>query len=385
MGVESVPPLPHSALRTAAIEHSARRDYYEVLGLKRDATPAAIKDAFRRLALQYHPDRNKSPGAEERFKEIAEAYAVLSDPKKRADYDSGGFAGVAGFNAEDLFGGIDFEDLFGGSGGFGGGLFERFFGRTARGPARGDDIEILLPVPLDTVAHGGDCPVRVPRPVACPDCSGTGVAPGTAPRVCSACGGSGKRVKSGTQGGVRFQHVTPCAECHGEGRFIDHPCATCGGTGRVERGATVTVRIPIGVEEGTVLRVPGHGMPSLDKRGSPGDLLVVVTSPRDSRFERSGADLWRVEQVDLVDAVLGCERPVPTLGGSATVTIPPGTQPDAVLRLQGRGLPHYGGDRHGDLFLRIRIRLPERLTADERRLFEQLREIESGQARGAHP
>jgi molecular chaperone DnaJ len=353
-----------------------QRDYYEVLGVQRDADQKTIKDAFRRLALQYHPDRNKEPGAEARFKEIAEAYAVLSDAKKRADYDAGGFAGVAGFSPEDLFAGIDFGDIFGGLG-FdvgGGGLFERLFRRRPSGPPRGANLEVELVVPLERVASGGEETLRLRRPGVCPSCKGTGAKSGTAPKRCEACGGSGQQVSTQRRGGVQLQHITTCGGCRGRGSIIESPCEACRGLGEVVRDEALTVKIPAGVEEDMVLRVPGHGEPSREPRGTPGDLFVVVRTAPDARFERHGADLWRGETVRVPDAVLGASLQVPTLGGAATVKIPPGTQPGAVLRLRGKGLPRFGGGR-GDLYLRIDLRVPDRPTREERRLYERLREL----------
>jgi molecular chaperone DnaJ len=368
--------LPNFAPGEATIAATTKKDYYEVLGVARDAEGKAIKDAFRALAMKFHPDRNKEPGAEERFKEIAEAYAVLSDPKKRAEYDAGGFAGVAGVSAEDLFGGIDFEDLLDGVGlRFGGGLFDRMFRRHRTGPARGEDVQVVITVPLAKVVSGGEEQVRIAHPMACPACRGSGAKPGTAPRTCEACQGSGRQVKSGHERGVAFQRITTCPACGGAGSFVDHPCSACSGSGRVERPETLTVRIPAGVEEGMVLRVPGHGLPSAEKGGVPGDLLVVVYSAADARFQRDGIDLWRVEDVPLTDAVLGAQREVPTLEGRATVSVPPGTQPDSVLRLREKGLPRFGGGRRGDLLLRIHVVVPEQLTAEERKLYERLREL----------
>lgn len=362
-----------------------QRDYYEVLGVPRDADQAAIKDAFRRLALRYHPDRNKDPGAEERFKEIAEAYAVLSDPKKRREYDTGGFAGVAGLSPEDLFGGIDFEDIFGGLG-FdfpGGGLFDRFFGHRRAGPPQGANLEVAVEVPLERVATGGKETVRLTRLQTCPACRGSAAKAGTTPRRCDACGGTGQRVASRREGGVMFQRITRCAACGGRGRVIVEPCPDCRGRGEVERDETLTVNIPVGVEEGMALRVPGHGLPSRQAGGVPGDLFVVVRSVPDPRFERDGADLWRIEKVHVADAVLGTSLEVPTLDGRVTVTIPPGTQPDAVLRLRGKGLPEFGGKGRGDLFLRVHVHVPDRPAAEERKLWERLRDLGRKTRRGA--
>lgn len=355
---------------------TAKRDYYDVLGVPRNADAKAIKDAFRKLALKYHPDRNKEPGAEDRFKEIAEAYAILSDPKKRTEYDAGGFGGVEGFSPEDLFGGIDFDDLLGGAGlGWGGGLFERFFGRRRAGPPRGADVQVEVSVPLATVLTGGEEQVHIARPATCPGCGGAGAKPGTSPRTCEACHGSGKQVKTAREGGVSIKSISTCPACEGRGSFIDQPCAQCGGSGIAQHSETLTVRIPVGVEDGMILRVPGHGLPGPEKGATAGDLLVLVSTAPDPRFERAGSDLWRTEEVPLTDVVLGAERQVPTLEGAATVTIRPGTQPDSVLRLRGKGLPHFGGGGRGDLLLRLRVKVPDRLGAEERRLYERLRDL----------
>jgi molecular chaperone DnaJ len=360
---------------------TAQRDYYEVLGVPRDADQQAIKDAFRQLALRYHPDRNKEPGAEERFKEIAEAYAVLSDPKKRSEYDARGFAGVAGFSPEDLFGGIDFGDLFRGLG-FdvdvgAGGLFDRLFRRRRAGPARGRDVELVLEVPLERVANGGEEVIRFTRPDRCQSCQGTGAKAGTTPRRCETCGGTGQHVMSERRAGISFQQISPCPVCGARGQIIDQPCPVCGGQGEVPRDEELTVTIPVGVEEGMMLRIPGRGSPGEEGGSLPGDLFVLVRSRSDPRFERRGADLWRAETVPVVDAVLGTTRQVPTLEGSATVTIPAGTQPDTVLRLRGKGLPEFGGRQRGDLYVVVQVRVPDQLAAKERKLYERLQALTS--------
>lgn len=362
-------------------------DYYEILGIPRDADTKAIKSAFRKLAMKYHPDRNKAPDAEEKFKQIAEAYAVLSDPRKRAEYDARGHAGVAGFSQEDLFGGIDFEDLFGGHDfgfdfGLGGGsLFDRFFGprrhraSTASASPKGANLEVDLHIPLELVATGGTEILHFRRKVACTQCRGSGADPATPPRSCDECGGSGRKAVTTRQGGFTFQQVTTCPRCQGRGEIIDKPCMTCGGSGHVDRDETLKVKIPAGVEEGMVLRIGGHGQPSQVPDGQSGDLFVVVRSKGDARFERRAADLWRTEVLQLEDAVLGVALKVPTLEGRVTVTIPPGSQSGDILRLQGKGLPEFGHARHGDLFLRLQVTIPKRLSEEERRLFERLREI----------
>lgn len=356
---------------------TAQRDYYEVLGVARDAEQKAIKDAFRNLALKYHPDRNKEPGAEERFKEIAEAYAVLSDPKKRAEYDARGFAGVEGFSKEDLFGGIDFEDIFGGLNFDFGSPFEGFFRRRSKGPERGANIEVELSVPLERVASGGEETVRLSRPVACRACRGIGSEGGAEPKKCEACNGTGRITRSSRQEKehLLIQQISTCPVCHGRGSIIEHPCPVCHGSGSEEQEETLTVKIPRGVEEGMALRIPGKGMPSRDAGGETGDLFVVVRAKSDPRFERAGADLLRHETIPLTDAVLGTTLQVPTLDGSATVTIPPGTQPGSVLRLKGKGLPQFGNGRYGELYLRIEVRIPEKLSREEQELYERLRAI----------
>ena len=367
---------------------TVQRDYYEVLGVPREADASTIKNAFRELAMKYHPDRNKAPDAEEKFKEIAEAYAVLSDPKKRAQYDRGGFAGVADFTPEDLFGGIDFGDIFGDMGfGFdfgGGSIFDRLFRHGRRGPARGQDLEIMLTVPLERINSGGEETVRYTRSVTCPTCRGSGAKPGTTPRQCDTCGGTGRRVISRDQkqekGSIHFQQITVCPTCQGQGVFIDNPCQACHGTGQVEKEESLKVTIPVGVEEATALRIPAHGMPSEEPNGVPGDLYVIVRSAGDPRFERAGADLWRSETLEVTDAVLGTTLTVPTLDGQVDVKVPAGTQPDEILRLRGKGLARPGGGGYGNLNVRIQVHVPENPTAEERRLYEQLRLLGSTSA-----
>jgi molecular chaperone DnaJ len=355
---------------------TAKRDYYEVLGVPRDAGAAAVKDAFRKLAMQYHPDRNKEPGAEERFKEIAEAYAVLSDPRKRSDYDAGGFAGVAGLTPEDLFGGIDFGSIFGDFGLGGEGLFERFFGARRRGPRRGADIEVEAVVPLERIARGGEETVRFRRVAPCDACKASGAKAGTQPRACPGCSGSGERTSTRRERGVVIRQSSTCPDCRGRGKLVDEPCPACSGSGRIEREESIVVKIPAGAEEGLALRVPGKGYAASDARGAAGDLLIYIRVAPDARFQRDGADLWRLEEITAPDAVLGAEITVPTLNGEISVKVPPGTQPGSQLRLRGKGLPRFGARGRGDLYVRLAVALPERVGAEERSLWDKLRSLQ---------
>lgn len=241
--------------------------------------------------------------------------------------------------------------------------------------AGGEDIEIVLTIPLEKVASGGDAVVHVPRSEKCPDCDGTGCEAGTQPRKCDMCKGTGRQTTTRRDGGVMLQQITTCPECAGRGHFIDKPCAKCEGCGEVESKETITVKVPPGIEEGLALRVPGHGYPAAQNGALPGDLLVIIRSEPDARFERHGSDLWRAETIAIADAALGTAIEVPTLDGKATVKVPPGTQPNAVLRLSGKGLPNFRARGHGSILVRLSVQVPEKLSAEERKLFERLREI----------
>ena len=352
-----------------------------MLGIAKDADQKAIKDAFRDLAMKYHPDRNKEPDAEARFKEIAEAYAVLSDEKKRADYDAQGFAGIGDVSQQDLFSGINFEDIFSGLNfGFGmGSPFESFFHRGRSSPAHGENIQVDLFITLERVASGGEETVRLSRPVICTACHGTGSKGGVAPKQCTACAGTGRITYSrhAKKDHVLIQKISICPDCNGRGSVIENPCPECNGSGETEKDETLTVKIPKGIEENMALRIAGKGMPSPDAKGPPGDLLVFVRTRHDPRFMREGADLIRQESIKLVDAVLGTTLKVATLDGSATVTIPPGTQPGSILRLKDKGLPEFGSGKRGVMYLRIDVKVPEKLSGEERELYERLRDIGS--------
>jgi molecular chaperone DnaJ len=338
------------------------RDYYEILNVPRDASLDEIKAAYRRLAREYHPDvRKDDPQAEERFKEINEAYQVLSDPQKRAEYDR-----TAG-RAAPAPGPFDFRSPFED-------LFDAFFGtpapRRERGPQRGADLRYDLEVSLEEAARGAERTVEVTRLETCPACFGTGAERGGGLRDCPTCGGSGQLRYSRRTAFGHFTQITTCPRCGGEGTVLVNPCGRCGGAGRVEARRSVVVRVPAGAEDGTTLRVPGEG--EAGQYGGPrGDLYVVVHLARHPVFHRKGHDLYADLKVSMVQAALGDEVEVPTLEGPERLTLPAGVQPGEVLTLKGRGMPDLHG-RRGDLHFRVRVEIPRHLTAEQRRLLAEL-------------
>jgi molecular chaperone DnaJ len=283
---------------------------------------------------------------------------------------------VAGYSAEDLFGGIDFQDLFRGFGvDFGGGLFD-LFSRRRYGPQQGDNIEVDIAIPLEKVASGGEETVRYGRYAPCERCHGHGTADGKPPSSCAACKGSGQQVNTRREGNVALRQISPCPVCHGSGKALGQACPDCGGRGEVKKSESLTITIPAGVEDGMALRVAGRGMASPEPGGPPGDLFVVIRSLQDPRFQRDGADLWRQETLPITDAVLGTKLDIPTLGGGkVALDVPAGTQPDTVLRLRNKGLPRFGGKGKGDLYLQVKLHIPEKLSGEERELYERLRAL----------
>lgn len=358
-----------------------RRDYYEVLGVSRDADDRVIKEAFRRLARRYHPDVSTEPGAEERFKEIAEAYSVLSDPAKRASYDTRGFAGLPDSGQEHAWAGTDFGDILGGLG-FGDDLLAHLFGRHPyTAPPRGEDIRVAVTVSMPVVLKGGEQTVTIPGSETCPLCSGTGAMPGTSPRTCPDCAGTGQRVSTTRQFGMLVRRAGPCTSCDGRGTLIDHPCTGCRGSGQVPAENKVTVKIPKGIPDGTVLRLPGHGLPAPSPAGQPGSAFLAVAVEPVPGFTRSGADLWHDMHVTVADAALGTTIRLAAPSGPVKVSVPAGTQPGTVLRLRRHGLPRYGARGCGDLNVNLLVDIPRRMSRRQRRLFEQLRADEnSGEA-----
>jgi molecular chaperone DnaJ len=352
-------------------------DYYEVLGVPRDADEQTIKAAFHRLARRYHPDRSTEPDAEERFKQVAAAYAVLSDRAKRADYDASGSMSPPGMTTEDLLRGIDLRDLLDLGLDLGGALFSRLFNGPDGGGGtawRGSDVRADVEVPLTAVACGTEAPVRFRRTEGCPVCGGSGAKPDTAPALCGTCGDSGQRTVAGQHGKVLFRQSVTCEQCGGTGRVVRDPCAACAGRGNGQVEATITVKIPPGIEEGTMLRVHGRGQPSQVPGGPAGDLLIMVHSAPHPDLVRRGADLWHRQAIPVAHAVLGTNLTVSGLQNTITVKVPAGTQPGTVLRLAGQGLPHLRRRGRGDIYLTIDVAVPSSLTPQQRELYEQLRE-----------
>jgi len=357
----------------------SRRDYYEVLGVSRDASLDEIKAAYRKLALQYHPDRNKSPEAEERFKEISEAYAVLSDPEKRSQYDHFGYEGIRGrYTTEDIFRGVNFEDIFRDLGFGFADIFEMFFGRSpfrgryeAYGPRRGADLRYDLEISLEDVASGLETQIQIPRNEKCPSCKGSGVEPGTQPRRCSRCGGSGQIRYGRVAGFAHFIQIQPCDLCGGRGVQIDTPCRTCRGTGVVRRLRTIRVKVPPGVDSGYMLRLKGEGEAG-PNGGHAGDLYVVVHVKPHKIFEREDSDIIFEVPISFPIAALGGEVEVPTLDGKARLKIPAGTQTGSVFRLRGKGLPKIEGFGRGDELVKVNIQTPTKLTAHQAELLRAL-------------
>ena len=353
-------------------------DFYRLLGLPRDCAEADIKKAYRKLAMEYHPDRNSSSDAEARFKEITEAYEVLRDPQKRAAYDRYGKAGVGagaggfGFHHVDLSEALNiFMRDFGGLGGF-----ESIFGGGRRqDPRRGQDVRVNVKLTLAEVATGVKKNVKLKSLERCTGCAGSGAKPGTQPSRCTTCGGNGEVRRAARSMFGQFVSVSACPTCGGEGHVVLQPCEVCRGEGRVKGDRTVTVEIPPGVSASNYLTLRGQGAAG-PRNGPAGDLLVMLDVKQDERFERHGDDLVHDLQVSFSQAALGAQVTIPTVYGAEEIRIPPGTQPETVLRLKGRGLPVLGQTSKGDLLIRVRVWTPERLSDEQEQLFRQLAALE---------
>jgi molecular chaperone DnaJ len=351
----------------------AARDYYEVLGVAKGATKVQIKDAYRKLALQFHPDRNKSPEAESRFKEISEAYAVLSDEEKRRQYDSFGREGVyQRYSQEDIFRGVDFGEFFRGTG-FGGfdDVFAQFFGGgTVRRANGGEDLTYHLQVRLEDVVQDSNREIEVPRDEVCSTCKGSGAKPGTSPRTCSTCRGTGQVQRVQSAGFARLVRVTTCDKCGGRGYTVDSPCKVCGGKGTTEMTRRIRVMIPAGVDDGHTLRLRGEGNAG-ENGAPPGDLYVVVNVAPHELFVRKESDVYHETRVGVVEAMLGTELTIPTLYGEVRLSVPHGTQPGSVFKLKGKGLPRYGAWGKGDQYVKVNVEVPRNLSNQQKELLKK--------------
>ena len=360
-----------------------KRDYYEVLGLSKGASDDEIKKAYRKLAKENHPDLHPGDKAcEERFKEIGEAYEVLSDPDKKARYDQ---YGHAAFDPNSGFGGGfgggfgDFGDLgdilgsiFGGGFGFGGGT------RSRTAPQKGENLRVRLAITFEEAAFGCSKEITVPRIEDCADCGGTGCKPGTTTETCPDCGGAGEvRVQQRTMLGV-MATTSPCRRCGGTGKLVKDPCTACGGKGKVKRQRTISVNIPAGIDDGQTISLRSQGHAGLNG-GPNGDLLLTVSVKAHPLFERDGSSVLLEMPISFVQAALGAEVEVPTLDGKVKLTIPEGTQTGAIFRLRGKGIPYLNGSSRGDQFVTVNIETPKNLNKEQKELLRQF-----GQATGGN-
>lgn len=347
---------------------SAKRDFYQVLGVNRQASQEEIKKSFRRLARQYHPDVNRNSDAEARFKEINEAYEILSDPEKRSMYDrfgqAGPQAGFGGFGDFSGFGGIDdiFESFFGGM---------RTGSTTRQGPMRGPDLRYDLTIEFDEAVFGCEKEVLVPRHETCPHCQGSGAEPGTQPIRCPQCSGTGEIRRQQQTILGSFIQVTTCPRCQGEREIVTTPCTECRGQRVIQVERTIAVKIPAGVDDGTRIRLAGEGEPGI-RGGPPGNLYVVLTVKPHSHFRREENNVLLELDINVAQAALGDEVEVPTLDGHERLAIPAGTQTGEAFRLRGRGVPYLRRNGRGDLVVMVHVLTPSRLTARQKELFQEL-------------
>jgi molecular chaperone DnaJ len=345
-----------------------KRDYYEVLGVQRTATGQELKSAFRKLALQFHPDKNPNDkAAEDKFKECSEAYEILQDPDKRAKYDRFGHQAPGGFGPSPFDAGFsgNINDIFGD-------IFGEIFGqrgqrqRGGSGKARGADLRYNLEIGFTEAAFGSEAKVKIPRHKTCATCHGSGAKPGTSPKTCPACNGAGElRMTQGF-----FQISRTCGQCQGMGKVVTDPCATCRGAGKVETESVLTVKVPPGVDTGTRLKLTGEGEPG-DRGGPPGDLYVVVHVQEHPIFIREDTEVICEVPISFTQAALGSTIEVPTLDGKVKMKIPGGTQSGKVFRLRGKGIPHLNGYQRGDQHVRVTVEVPEKLSRKQRDLLEQ--------------
>jgi molecular chaperone DnaJ len=357
-----------------------KRDYYDILGVEKKASKSDIKKAYRKLALKYHPDKNPDKKAEETFKNISEAYAVLYDDEKRNMYDQFGHAGIdQRYSSEDIFRGVDFGDIFRNMGmefGFGfEDIFEQFFGHRTnrrRGPRinRGHDLRYDMQITLEDAYIGLKTEIRVRRTEVCETCNGTGAKPGTSQKNCSGCKGSGQqRISRQTNFGM-FTQVTVCPQCQGQGTTIEHRCTKCHGHGVVEKTRNIEIYIPKGIEDGSQLKLTGQGEQVTN--GHHGDLYIVVHLREHPKFKRRGIDLYQEKTITFPQAVLGTKIPIDTLNGQEKLRIPEGTESNNILKLKNKGMPRLRGLNNGDMYIHIHVSTPKKINRKTRKLIEEL-------------
>ncbi len=346
-------------------------DYYEILGVPRDASDVEIKKAYRALAREYHPDAGGREDGE-RFKELSQAYAVLSDPEQRRRYDT---FGEAGLGAQGGFGGFDRSPF--------GDIFDVFFGRPSREeyarPRRGRDLAYELEITLQQAAKGVTEEIEVPLEAECPDCGGSGIEKGYSADICPECGGKGTKTSSRSTVFGSFTSTVTCPRCQGSGEINTHPCPTCRGTGLRRETETVKVKVPAGVDDGDRMRMSGKGEAGI-RGGRRGDLFVIISIRPDEVFQRRGTDLYETVSVTMTQAALGTEMQVPTLDGETQLEIPAGTQPGATFKLRHKGMPKLHSKAHGDLYVQIEVEVPVDLTGEEKKVLQEFARLRGEKA-----
>lgn len=358
---------------------AGKRDYYEVLGVTKESSIDEIKKQYRKLALKFHPDRNKSSDAAEHFKEISEAYAILSDTEKKQVYDQHGHAGVDGrYSSDDIFQGArgDFSDIFGRGGGGFDSIFESIFGRGGGGgfsQQRGSDLLYETSVTLEDVLNGKKMEIDLQKQIQCDLCNGSGCKPGTNKKTCVTCNGQGQVRQTRNMGFASFVTAAPCSACRGQGSVIETPCSECKGHGSKKGNKKITFEIPPGIDSGDYT-VPDEG--NEVSNGVNGDLIVRVRVNPHDQFKRDGKDIFYDHDVSMIDATLGCEIIVPTLEGTERIKVDSGSQPNTIIKLKGKGVPHINSRGKGDQYIRIVVNIPKKINKQQKRLLEDFQRFD---------